>query len=127
MPQRACIKAFHAAWVRDHTVQTTRRRMVKGVAEGVKAREVATEAARAKVTVEAVRVKVTVEAARSGATSADMSRAACPPSRPAGRQPWFVAAAVWSELTRAGAAAKAAVCSVLSEPRGIYLVMKWLA
>ena len=81
--------------------------MVKGVAEGVKAREVATEAARA---------KVTVEAARSGATSADMSRAACPPSRPAGRQPWFVAAAVWSELTRAGAAAKAAVCSVLSEP-----------
>ena len=97
-------------------MQTTRRRMVEGVTEGVKAREVATEAARAKVTVEAARVRVTVETARRGATSADMSRAACPPSRPAGRQPWFVAAAVWSELTRAGAADKAAVCSVLSEP-----------
>ena len=49
-------------------------------------------------------------------SSADMSRAACPPARPAGRQPWFVAAAVSSELARAGAAAEAAACSVLSEP-----------
>ena len=63
MPQRACIKAFHAAWVRDHTAQTTRRRVV-----GAARMRVRVEAARGEVTVGAAMGEARGEAARGEAT-----------------------------------------------------------